>query len=517
MPPFPHAIALVGFMGSGKSTVGAALARRLDLPFVDLDALLERRGPIPALFEAHGEAGFRALESEALRSVALPCVLATGGGTFLDPSNRVWLARNTTTVFIDTPLATCVQRVGSGTGRPLWSQVEDRFADRRPRYRTADHRVDGDEPAEAVVEGILRSLSDPSEHVEGPPAYPIHLADRLTDGLAEVVDGLESDRIVVITDDRVGPHWLDTVKTILGDVPTLTMPNGEANKTLGTWSDLIDGLLEARVSRRSLVVALGGGVVGDVAGFAASVVNRGVRVLQVPTTSLAMLDSSVGGKTAVNHPAGKNLVGTFHPPAAVFAATETLDTLDARNQRAGLSEAVKMALTHDPALFETIEAAGSALVWDRALFRAVLRQSVRIKAGVVARDLREAGERRLLNLGHTVGHALEAERGFGVVLHGEAVAIGLVAELRWSERHGTTEAGLADRAASVLAALGLPTTLPTDLDGARFRTALTLDKKARRDILDLPCVVRAGRSEVLSVDTDAYGHGILELQGQASS
>lgn len=505
-------IALVGFMGSGKSTVGARIAERTGLPLVDLDARIEAaHGSIPALFAARGEAGFRELESQALREVTGPCVLATGGGTPLAPRNRAWLETHTDTVFLDVPLEVCRRRVGDGDARPLWGDADARFASRRPVYAAAWRRVDANAPPEEVTGRVLEALADPMEPVDLVPPYGVRIGHGL-DGLPEALDALGPDGLIVVTDSQVGPLWAPGLLEALGHPPLLTLPAGEAQKTFATFASLVDDLLALRPSRRTVVLVLGGGVPGDVAGFAASVVARGLRVVQLPTTTLAMIDSSVGGKTAVNHPRGKNLVGTFHQPSLVWADLRTLGTLDPRHARAGLVEAVKVAATHDPVLFDLLEVAASDVLDTPGLLRSVVRQAVRAKAGVVARDPYEGGERALLNAGHTVGHALERALGYGHLLHGEAVAIGLCAETAWAVDVGRAAPRAAARLESVLEALGAPVRWPPGVAREAFVSAVLVDKKAGRDTLGVPYVSDVGHGAMATEDPESFANAILALR-----
>lgn len=340
-------------------------------------------------------------------------------------------------------------------------------------------------------------------------AYEAVVADGFT-GLGAMVAGLgRVSRVVLVTDDLVGPLWAEPVADALTqeglDVVRLRpLPHGEAHKDRDAWWALVDGMLCAGVDRRAVVVAVGGGVLGDLAGFAAASVLRGLRWVLVPTTLLAMVDSSVGGKTGFNHPSGKNLIGAFHAPSGVWAPLCTLATLDDRTRRAGLAEVVKTALVEDGPLLDLVEAeAGRLAAGALGPTEEVVDRCVAAKARVVAQDEREAGRRAILNLGHTVGHAIEQVAGYGVWHHGEAVGMGLVAELAATASVGwTSPRDLPARVARLLDRLGLPDRVPHDLPVEGLRKALRVDKKADGAMLSLPVVVRPGSCEVRSVAWD---------------
>jgi 3-dehydroquinate synthase len=288
-------------------------------------------------------------------------------------------------------------------------------------------------------------------------------------------------QVFVVSDDNVAPLYLDALRARLPDreVHAHVLPAGEQEKTLARFGETMQALAAAGARRDATVFALGGGVVGDLAGFAAACWMRGVRCVQLPTTLLAMVDSSVGGKTAVDLPAGKNLVGAFHQPAAVVVDTDTLRTLPDRELRAGLAEVLKYGAIVDPAFFDWIEAhAGALLARDAAALEEAIAHSCAHKAAIVARDEHEQGERMLLNFGHSFGHAIETAQGYGGLLHGEAVAVGMVLAARLSARLGLAPAAHADRLAAALDALGLPIAIPTSLAPEALLARMRLDKKA---------------------------------------
>ncbi len=286
---------------------------------------------------------------------------------------------------------------------------------------------------------------------------------------------------LIVTDENVAPLYLGGVHAAISgkSVHTVVMPAGEQEKNLGRFAQLMQALSSLGASRDVTVIALGGGVIGDLAGFAAACWMRGVRFVQIPTTLLAMVDSSVGGKTAVDLPSGKNLVGAFHQPAAVIADISTLSTLPERELRAGLAEVLKYGAIGDPAFFAWLETHADALLAREPFaLETAIATSVRHKAGVVARDETEQGERMLLNFGHTFGHAIETEQAYGGLLHGEAVALGMLLAARLSAQLGRAPMADAQRLQALLQRFGLPTTLPAGLSSGALVERMRLDKKA---------------------------------------
>lgn len=325
--------------------------------------------------------------------------------------------------------------------------------------------------------------------------YPVRVM-RGWGGLGDALS--DRPRPVLVTDTNVAPLWARVVAAELDDPPLIVLPAGEARKDLHTWRLCVDRLLEVGVDRGTPVLALGGGVVGDLVGFAAACALRGLPLVQLPTTLLAMVDSSVGGKVGVNRPRGKNLVGAFHPPVLVWAALDALSTLPLRDLRSGLAEVVKVGLVCDAELLDLVEARAEALVGGRDLEDVVVR-AVRAKARVVEADEREQGLRILLNAGHTVGHALETAAGHGVLRHGEAVAIGLLAELRWAVGAGICrDPELPGRLERLLLRLGLPIRAEP-VDRATALAAMRLDKKGRGDKIQIAFPLRAGASTVFEL------------------
>jgi len=339
--------------------------------------------------------------------------------------------------------------------------------------------------------------------VAGDHPYAIHIGPGLLQDGALLAATLRGRDAFVVSDRAVAPLYLQGVLDALRTVdPGLrlghwTMAAGEASKTLATFGEAIDAIARAGTRRDATVYALGGGVVGDLAGFAAAAWMRGVDCVQLPTTLLAMVDSSVGGKTAVDLPQGKNLVGAFHPPRAVLADTATLRTLPPRELRAGLAEVVKYGAIVDAGFLDWLEANAAALLAmdDGALAEAIARSCVH-KAAIVARDPFEHGERALLNFGHTFGHALETAQGYGGLIHGEAVAVGMVQAARLSEHLGLASAADTQRLRELLLRFGLPVRPPPGLDPDVLIGHMRLDKKTQADGLRFIVWEGAGHARV---------------------
>jgi 3-dehydroquinate synthase len=334
----------------------------------------------------------------------------------------------------------------------------------------------------------------------GERSYPIHIGPGLL-GRPELLEPhLAGRRAVVVTNETVAPLYADRLERTLAAAGAATgrivIRDGEAHKTWQTLDAVFGALLEARADRKTVLVALGGGVVGDLAGFAAASYQRGVPFVQVPTTLLAQVDSSVGGKTGINHPLGKNMIGAFHQPLAVLADTDTLASLPAREFRAGLAEVVKYGAIRDAPFFSWLEANLDALLArEPAALAHAIHRSCEVKAEIVALDERESGPRALLNLGHTFGHAIETVQGYGTWLHGEAVAAGMAMAARFSVRLGRLAPGDADRLVAFLARAGLPTK-PPSLAPAAWLEAMGRDKKNESGRITLILLDALGRASI---------------------
>lgn len=523
-----RSVVLSGFMATGKSTVGKRLAERLGLPFVDTDAVIaERAGePVSSVFARQGEARFRDQEKEivlALLADPSPKVIAFGGGTVTIGAVRREALERATVVTLTASPETVVSRATAVRDRPnldaqdrvarardLMDLRREVYADCHASFSTEKLGID------VVVERIAAlARIDRLAVPLGGRSYGIDLADGAPERLADVVRDLAPSSLVVVSDTNVmhaRGAWLSAaLGAYRGKRLDVVITPGEPSKTLGTVARIWDVALEGGVDRDALVVAFGGGVVGDLAGFAASTLLRGVRCVQIATSLLSMVDSSVGGKTGFDHATGKNLVGAFFQPAHVVIDLEHLSTLDPRERACGLAEVVKIAWVRDRTLLDALEAdAARIAAGDRSALAPIVRAAVQAKIRVVCEDEREAGVRALLNLGHTIGHGLEAAAGFGGgLLHGEAVAIGTVLEMEATERLGLTPKGLATRAADLLSRFGLPTRRGTAELDAAWPFVLSDKKKAGAKV-KLPIVTAPGEAHVEAVSFDALRAALHE-------
>ncbi len=334
----------------------------------------------------------------------------------------------------------------------------------------------------------------------GERSYPILIGAGLLQDTALLAGQLHARELLIVTDDNVGPLYLERLAAALQGfrVGKLVLPAGEEHKTLATLARVLDALVDGRFNRDCAVVALGGGVIGDIAGFAAACYQRGVDFVQLPTTLLAQVDSSVGGKTGVNHPGGKNLIGAFHQPVAVIADTATLETLPERELKAGLAEVIKYGLIRDAGFLAWLEEhLEGLLARDPAALTTAIRRSCSCKAEIVARDEREQGERALLNFGHTFGHAIEAGAGYGAWLHGEAVAAGMMLATEMSQRLGWLGPGDVARVRRLLERAGLRTE-PPRFGGGKAMELMRMDKKVAAGRVRLVLLKALGQATVVA-------------------
>lgn len=505
LPSVTHSgnIVLVGMPGSGKTTIGKLLAKKLQKTFVDSDEEIQRRTgvTIPHIFDVEGEAGFRQRESATLEALARRSniVLATGGGAPLNPANRALLKQCGVVIYLKSSVRDLWLRTRHDHNRPLLQTADPHatlqalYDQRDPCYqKIADIVVHtGKQSVHNLLARLLESLAARNQEKNdmqtltvglAERSYPIHIGSGLLRNVeALLLPHLPKRRAVIVTNTTVAPLYLDALQAALHGCGvqnrSIVLADGEQFKNAESINAIYNELLASRSERGTPLIALGGGVIGDMTGFAAATYLRGVPFIQIPTTLLAQVDSSVGGKTGINHPLGKNMIGAFYQPRVVLADTDTLDTLPDKELSAGLAEVIKYGLIRDLPFQGWLEGNMENLrARDKTALQYAIARSCQNKAEVVAADERESGERALLNLGHTFGHAIENGMGYGVWLHGEAVAAGTMMATDVSRRLGWLGDADVERVRTLLQKAGLPVVAPA-LGAEKYLELMGLDKK----------------------------------------
>ena len=499
-------IFLYGPSGSGKSTVGKLLAQALDLPFLDLDTEIENVSgqTVSNFIIEKGEEAFRDIETNILNeSIAgAEKVITLGGGALLRDENRTLAQTHGQVVFLEADLSILSMRLAQDTNqRPLLAcelktSLKSLLKDRQAHYTSFPLCVDASQSPDQVVWNIQRRLGRYHLRKMG-LSYDVLVQAGSLDTLGEM---LKARRIrgamLVVSDTNVAPLYAGRVLTSLQtagySASKLVIQAGETHKTIETVSSIWRGCLDANLDRKSTIIALGGGVVSDMAGFSAATFMRGCGWVAIPTTVLAMVDASIGGKTGFDLPEGKNLVGAFYPPQFVLADPDVLSTLPERILRAGLSEVVKHGIIADPDLFSLCSQGWKVVTSHLA---EVVRHAIAVKVKVIEEDPFEQSFRAALNFGHTIGHAVELVSKFNI-LHGEAVAIGMVAETKLAERLSMAVVGLSNTLVETLSGLGLPVEIPENLPCTELIHAMKMDKKKSEGIVRFSLPVKIGEVKV---------------------
>ncbi len=523
-----HHLFLTGNMGAGKSTVGALLAHLLGWHFCDLDTEIEQmtQKTIPQLFQERGEPYFRTLESQILQqrsATSVPTVFATGGGIVLSEANRARMFERGWVVHLFAPPEELARRVGKAGNRPLLqghSNLQERLAkiatEREPFYQEADWIVDTTHQApEQIAQQIARLVMPTPTHplclpvLEGTErAYEVRIAPGICHTLAEHLLPLKCPSAVALLTHPTLLPWTEPIVQSLEQhairATVITLPSGERMKTLRTAERLYKALLQAGIDREGILVVVGGGMLGDLGGFVSATYLRGIPFVQVPTSLLAQVDSSVGGKVGVDLPEGKNLVGAFHQPLLVLIDPEMLSTLPLRQARNGFAEVIKYGITLDKGLWQRLTLMVQQRLIsprrfqpDPAEWTLPIAKCIHLKARIVSTDERDTqGTRALLNFGHTVGHAIEAVMGYRNILHGEAVAIGMRVEAHIGRLMGITPPEVVTSLEAMLQQVGLPTELPA-LELDEVLGAMRYDKKSVHGELRMVLLEAIGRAQLV--------------------
>jgi shikimate kinase/3-dehydroquinate synthase len=538
---------LTGLPGSGKSSVGRSIAAMLGWNFIDTDDLVAGQGGVPVgqvLIEL-GEERFRQLESELLRAAAAQeqVVIATGGGVVISAANREFMREHGLTVYLEVSVETAWQRIqqhlqhsGASVVRPLVvgddgpQRLHSLYESRRVWYEEADAHIDTEQHSPEMLAQRLVAFALASGLLASPHGSRKVITQQLLTstsqgivewgGLRQLPATLRSyelpARLFIVTDSAVGALYARPLEDALvedGFQPRVfTVPAGEASKSFACFQQIIDWLVGQKAEQNEAIIALGGGVVGDLAGFVAASYQRGVPLVQVPTTLLAQVDSAIGGKTGINHPLGKNLIGAFYQAKLIYTDPAFLLTLPERVYREGWAEIIKYAMTLDAELFNILEEQTSALLArDAKLLPAIIARCIRMKMDIVQRDERDSSLRTILNYGHTFGHALEAITEYGTWLHGEAVSIGMEVAARIAIASDLLSPEDARRQRNLLQAFGLPVQC-AGVDIETAMQAMQRDKKVRAGAMRWVLAKSIGYAEVFSnIDTDMVREAIAAV------
>ena len=497
-------IVITGFMGTGKSTVGELVADKLGRQFVDMDLVIEDRFglPIPEIFERHGESLFRTVERGLAQELSTQSglVIATGGGALVPEGMRDLMGRTGKLICLNAGKAEISARLTETDNRPLAANWQALFEQRQSAYALIPNQIETHGKSVEAVACKIVAMLDGRIHVRTPAGgYDIWIDQGILGDINRHINALGlGGHVVIVSNETVAPLYAEQLASRLPNADTITVRDGESYKNLETVSEIYHKLLALGADRSTTLIALGGGVLGDMAGFVAATFMRGIRLIQAPTSLLAMVDSSVGGKVGVDMPQGKNLIGAFKQPEAVLVDTDVLESLPPLQWRCGMAEVMKHGLISRPALLDPD-------MWEKENLVELLRQAIAVKVEVVEEDPYEQGIRAHLNLGHTFGHAIEKVTRYSVP-HGEAVAIGICRAARLSRNCGLIDESLVQRVVSTFVRIGLPVDI--ELNPEDWYAAMSTDKKWQagksrfvllRDLGEATVVEGLPKDEVLAV------------------
>jgi len=516
----PENVVLIGFMGSGKDSVAKEISKKTDLSFISMDdfIVLKEKRSINKIFEESGEKYFRKTEKETLKRIKniKNIVVATGGGVVKDEENRKILSGMGKVIYLYTSLDAVKQRLDKNKTRPLIKNKDNiiKIYNERMKkgfYEFADEKIDTSQitPIQ-VAEKILKNLQIKTKSKEKTfkeyklkaesKEYPIYIGcNILQEKNSDLNLEFKSDKVAIISNPVVGALYIKEIEKMLIDKGvkphTCIIPDGEKYKNFDTIKKIFDALLKENMDRSSSIIALGGGVIGDMGGFVASTLKRGVSLIHIPTTLIAQVDSSIGGKTGFDHPLGKNMIGTFYQPDMVLIDIKKLLTLPKKEFRNGLAEVIKYGITHDTELFDILEKKQKEIIdRDVKLLQKIVSRCVQIKKEVVEEDEKEEkGIREVLNYGHTIGHIIETLTGYSKYSHGEAVAIGMVEEAKLAQKEGLLPNEDLKRIEELIEKYELPFSIPKNIKRDDMKNCVSQDKKVRKGKIRLPVPTKIGK------------------------
>ena len=522
---------LIGFMGSGKDSVGMEIAKNTNLSFLSMDdhIVLKEKRTINDIFKKSGEEYFRKIEKKTLKEIKniKNAVIATGGGVVKDKENQKILSKMGKVVYLYTDLTAVKNRLENDKTRPLIKNRDNiiKIYNERMKkglYEFADVKIDTSEitPKE-VVKRILKNLKGKAKptkkNVEKykvkteSKEYPIYIGCNIfEENNSQINLELKSDKAAIISNPLVGALYINELEKILieeGVKPSICIiPDGEKYKTFDTIKKIFDMLLEKNMDRSSTIIVLGGGVVGDIGGFVASTLKRGISLIHIPTSLIAQVDSSIGGKTGFDHPLGKNMIGTFYQPDTVLIDIRKLLTLPEKEFKNGLAEVIKYGITKDATLFDMLERKKVEILnRDIELLSKIVTRCVKIKKEVVEEDEKEEkGIREVLNYGHTIGHIIETLSGYSKYSHGEAVAMGMVKEAELALKENLLNKNDFSRIKNLIEKYELPSAIPKSIKNDEMKKCVAQDKKVRKGKIRLPVPTGIGKIVTREVECKKF-------------
>ncbi len=523
-------IILIGFMGSGKDSVAKEISKNTDLTFFSMDdyIVLREKRTINNIFEESGEEYFRKIEKEILEEIenVKNVVVATGGGVVKDKKNRETLSEMGKVFYLYTSLDALKQRLSKDKTRPL---IKDKnniikiYNERMKKgiYEFAYEKVDTSKiTPEQVADRILKISKIETKTEEKSievyklrtetKEYPIYIGYDILRDSKDLNMELKSDKVAIISNPVVGTLFLKETEKMLMDkgIKPLSciIPDGEKYKNFDTIKKIFDTLLKEKMDRTSGIIALGGGVIGDMGGFVASTLKRGISLIQIPTTLIAQVDSSIGGKTGFDHPLGKNMIGTFYQPDMVLIDIKKLLTLPDKEFRNGMAEVIKYGITHDSELFGILETKQKEITnRDIMLLKDIVSRCVKIKKKIVEEDEKEEkGIREVLNYGHTIGHIIETITGYSKYSHGEAVATGMVEEAKLALKEGLLSNKDFERIEKLIERYELPSSIPDNIKREDMKNYVSQDKKVRKGKIRLPVPTGIGKIVFREVECEKF-------------